>query len=198
MLNLLLSGMTTYGPLVLGLAMLPAAVGVPVPTGTLLIAAGAFVRQGLMDGRSLFLLAWIGALLSDALSYGLGRWAGQWAHRRLPERYTATWHRAEGLFAERGGWAVFLTSWLIRGLALPTNLIAGSSEYPFWNFVSWDAVGKVLWVLLHAGLGYLFADRWPWISRTLGDYGRWLVLAILLGLGIYLLYRLWARRNRAD
>jgi hypothetical protein len=56
-LNLFLNGMTIYGPLVLGLAMLPGAVGVPMPVGALLVAAGAFARQGIMDWQTAFLFA---------------------------------------------------------------------------------------------------------------------------------------------
>ena len=98
MLDLLLDRMTTYGPLVLGLAMLPGAVGFPLPVGMLLIAAGAFVRQGIMDWQTTFLVAWLGAMLSDATSYAMGRWTGRWARGRLSERYAKVWHKAEEMF----------------------------------------------------------------------------------------------------
>jgi membrane-associated protein len=191
MLEFFLNAMTLYGPLVLGLAMLPAAAGLPVPAGMLLIAAGALVRQGIMDWRAVFLFAWLGALLSDALSYAMGRRAGRWAQGRLHERYAAVWHRAEARFRDHGGWAVFVTSWLIRGLAIPTNLIAGSSGYPFRRFVTWDATGKLFWILLHAGLGYAFASQWPLVGETIRRYGGWLALCATAGLGLYLLVRRW-------
>lgn len=194
MLDHFLNGMTSNGPLVLGLAMLPGAIGLPVPVGVLLIAAGAFVRQGIMDWQAAFLFAWLGALLSDALSYALGRWTGGWARGRLSERYAAVWHQAEDLFRAHGGRAVFATSWLIRGLAIPTNLIAGSSGYAFWQFVAWDAVGKFFWILLHAGLGYVFASQWQFVSETISRYGSWLGLCALVGGGIYL----FLRRLRAN
>lgn len=189
MLDLFLNGMTTYGSLVLGLAMLPGAVGVPMPVGALLVAAGAFARQGIMEWQTAFLFAWLGAMLSDALSYTMGRWTGPWARGRLNERYAAVWHRAEELFRKRGGWAVFATSWLIRGLAIPTNLVAGSSRYPFRRFVAWDAVGNPL-----AGLGYAFASQWQLISETISSHGGWLGLCTIVGIGIYLLLR----RRRAN
>ena len=189
MLDFFLNGMASYGPLVLGLAMLPAAVGLPVPAGVLLIAAGAFVRQGLMDWQAFLLFGWLGAMLSDALSYAMGRWAGRWAQGRLNERYAAVWHQAEELFRHHGGWAVFVTSWLVRGLAIPTNLIAGSSCYSFRRFVGWDAIGKLFWILLHAGLGYAFASQWQLVSETISSYGGWLGFCAIVGVGIYLLLR---------
>ncbi len=189
MLDLLVKGMTTYGPLVLGLAMLPGAVGVPVPVGVLLIAAGAFVRQGIIDWQSAFLLAWLGAVASDALSYSTGRWTGRWARSRLTGRYAAAWHQAEERFRHHGGRAVFATSWLLRGLAIPTNLIAGSSGYSFRHFLAWDAAGKILWILLHAGLGYAFASQWQLVGETISRHGVWFGLCATMGTGVYLLLR---------
>jgi membrane protein DedA with SNARE-associated domain len=189
LLDHLVQYMTSYGPLVLGLAMLPTAVGLPVPVGVLLIAAGAFVRQGIMDGPSTLLLAWLGATAGDASSYVIGRWVRQWSQGRLQERYAAVWRRAEDLFRERAGWAVFCASWLIRGLSVPTNLIAGGSGYPFRRFVALVAPGKVLWVLLHAGLGYFFASQWQLIGLAVTRYGTWLGLCAAVGAGIYLVVR---------
>ena len=54
MINLFINGLTAYGPLALSLAMFPGIVGVPVPVGMLLIAAGAFARQGLMGWQAVF------------------------------------------------------------------------------------------------------------------------------------------------
>jgi membrane protein DedA with SNARE-associated domain len=188
-LDFLLHGMILYGPLVLGLAMLPGAVGLPIPVGVLLIAAGAFVREELLDWRAVLLFAGLGALVSDMISYGLGRWAGPWAKRRLGRRSVAVWRRAEEQFGSHGGRAVFLTSWLIRGLAIPTNVIAGSSRYPFRHFVVWDATGKVIWIALHAGLGYAFASQWHLVGKTVSAVGGWLGLGAAVGLALYLVLR---------
>jgi membrane-associated protein len=197
MLDFFLNGMTAYGPLMLGLAMLPGVFGVPVPAGVLLIAAGALVRQGFMDWQAAFLCAWLGALLGDVLSYTMGRWVAQWVRGRLSERYAAVWHRAEERFRNHGGWAVFTTSWLIRGLAIPTNLAAGSSRYPIQRFIAWSAAGKLVWILLHAGLGYAFARQWQFVGETMSRWGDWLGLGVAAGLGAYLLLRR-LRANQGD
>lgn len=189
MLEFLLQGLADYGPLVLGLAMLPGAVGLPVPVGMLLIAAGALVRQGSIAWQAAFLFAWLGALASDALCYTLGRRTRRWARGRLRERYDTVWHQAEELFRKNGGWAVFATSWLVRGLAIPTVLIAGSSRYSFWRFLAWDAVGKLFWILLHAGLGYAFASQWKLVGEAIGRFGSYLGLGAILAGSIYLLLR---------
>jgi membrane-associated protein len=181
--------MINYGPLVLGLAMLPGSLGLPLPVGVLLIAAGALVRQGILDWYAVFLFAWLGAMLSDALTYTIGSRTGGWLRDHFSESFTDTWHQAEVLFKNRGGWAVFTTSCLIRGLAIPTNLIAGSSHYPLRHFIAWDAAGKIVWILLHAGLGYAFASQWQFVSKTINSYYVWLGLCAIVGIGIYLLLR---------
>jgi membrane protein DedA with SNARE-associated domain len=90
---------------------------------------------------------------------------------------------------------VFTTGWLIRGLAVPTTLIAGSSRYPLWRFLVWNAAGKLLLILLHAGFGYAFASQWRPLSETVNRYGIWLGLSAAVGGGAYLLARRW-RANR--
>ena len=43
--DLLLNGMTTYGPVVLGITLLLGALGTPLPTSLLVVAAGAFAHR---------------------------------------------------------------------------------------------------------------------------------------------------------
>jgi membrane protein DedA with SNARE-associated domain len=82
----------------------------------------------------------------------------------------------------------------LDGMTIPTNLIAGSSRYSFRRFVAWDAVGMLVWILLHAGLGYAFASQWQLVSETISSHGGWLGLCAAVGTGIYLLLR----RRRAN
>ncbi len=56
--ELFLTGMITYGPPALGLALLLGALGLPLPGTFFVLAAGAFIRQGAIDwgGRFRFWL----------------------------------------------------------------------------------------------------------------------------------------------
>jgi membrane-associated protein len=197
-LDLFISGLTTYGPLALCLAMFPGIVGVPMPVGVLLIAAGAFTREGLMAWQAVFLCAWLGTMVSDSLTYALGRWAGGWVQGRLSGRSVEIWRQAEERFKNHGDWAVFVTSWLIRGPAYPTNIIAGSSHYSFWRFIAWDAAGKLIWIMIHAGLGYTFASQWQRVSETTSSVGNWLGLCAVVGICIYLVLRRVLPRLQAN
>ena len=87
--DLLLDGMTTYGTVVLGITLLLGALGTPVPTSLIVMAAGAFARQGVINGQVAFVAGLCGAITGDSISYGLGRFAQGWVQRRLGR--SSTW-----------------------------------------------------------------------------------------------------------
>ena len=120
---LFLSGMLTYGIWALGLATLAGALGVPVPTSMLVIAAGALARQGVLDWQWAVALAVLGAIAGDSVSYLMGRFGARLAPQRV--QCNGAWRRAQTTFERWGGLAVFLSRFLLLPLALPINLMAG-------------------------------------------------------------------------
>jgi membrane-associated protein len=199
-----LSAMITAGPLALALFLGP--LGLPIPTGLLVLAAGALARQGLMPWATALVLGLAATVLGDLTTYALGRLGSGWV-ARLTRRRADLWQRAQGWFQQRGGLAVYASRVLFTSLDVPTNLIAGSSRYDFQHFLAWDVAGRATWLLLYGGLGYLAGSQWPVISqrlaigqrlacsRLVSSYGVWLgVAAAVVGGIIYLLRRL--RRNR--
>ena len=146
--SIFLSAMTAAGPAALALALFLGPLGLPIPTGLLVVAAGAFVRQGLMPLALAAGLGLAATLLGDAASYLLGRFAGGWAHRLNKGRRAAAWQRAQEQFKRRGGLALYSTRVLLTSMDVPTNLIAGGSGYSFRRFLAWDIAGRVTWLLL--------------------------------------------------
>lgn len=182
-----LTGMLTFGPPVLGLALLIGALGLPVPGTLFVLAAGAFVRQGVIDLTSTAGLGWLGAVLGDSASYAIGYFAKGWVQRRFGQ--SAAWQKAQDTFERRGGIAIYLTRFLLTPLAVPTNLIAGGSGYPFWKFLVYDLVGEFTWIVLYGGLGYAFGSQWEAINQFISDFSGVLVGVVALGAGIYFLVR---------
>ena len=185
----------TYGsPIVIGILFL-GALGVPVPGTLLVIAAGAFIRQGIMDIYTTPPLGLSGALAGDIIVYGLGRIARGWIQNRFGQ--SPAWQKAEAYFNRRGGIAIYLTRWLFIPLAIPTNLIAGSSGYPFWKFLLFDITGETTWILLYGGLGYAFGSQWELISDFISDFSGLLIGVLVLVIGIYILFR-WRKQPTAE
>lgn len=191
--SLFLSAMTTAGPAALALALFLGPLGLPIPTGLLVVAAGAFARQGLMPLAPVAVLGLGATLLGDAASYLLGRFARGWAGRLGSSRRASAWQRAREQFRRRGGPAIYATRVLLTALDVPTNLIAGSSGYSFRRFLAWDVAGRVTWLLLYGGLGFLFSNQWQAVTALLGGYGLWVGIAVGV---IFLLVHLVRRLRR--
>ncbi|MFC1976043.1 DedA family protein [Chloroflexota bacterium] len=185
--ELFLTGMIAYGPPVLGLALLLGALGVPVPGTLFVLAAGAFVRQGVIDLTTASGFGLLGAVLGDSAGYAIGYFAKGWVQRRFGQ--SPVWQKTQDTFERRGGLAIFLTRFLLTPLAVPTNLIAGGSGYSFWKFLAYDVAGELTWLALYGGLGYTFGSQWELISQFISDFSGLLVGIVILGTGIYFLVR---------
>lgn len=187
--ELFLSGITDYGPLVLGLATLLAAAGLPTPATPLILAAGAFARQGLVDWRGVLILALLGVVLGDITSYGIGRFAGNWVDKLASGRRATLFQQARDRFNHYGGLALYMTHFVFTSLDVPSNLIAGSSRYPFPRFLFFVLIGRGSWILLYGTLGFLVGSQWEQVSALLSRYTLWIGLAIALTIGAFYLWR---------
>ena len=165
--DLLLTGMLNHGALALGTVLFLAALGIPLPATVLLMAAGAFVQQGVLAPESMFVAASIGAVSGDGGSYLLGRFGAALLPLRM--QTSDPWKRAAGLFERWGSWGVFFTRFLLTPAALPVNLLAGSTRFPVRRFMPAVMAGELLWVALFGGAGYMFADQWEDLSSIAGD-----------------------------
>jgi membrane-associated protein len=101
----LLTGLVNYGVPLFGLALMLGALGIPVPTSLLVIAAGAFSRQGMLDWLPTAGLGLAGAVLGDSLSFAMGRWGGNWVSRRFGG--SPLWLNAQATFNHGSALTVF-------------------------------------------------------------------------------------------
>jgi membrane-associated protein len=192
--DFLLTSLITYGAPLFGLALLLGAVGIPIPTSLLVIAAGAFSRQGMLNGLPAAGLGLLGAVTGDSLSFALGRWGGNWVSRRLGG--SSAWISAQTTFNRNSRGAVFFTRFLLTAIAIPVNLMAGSS-CNYRRFFLTVIAGEAVWIIVYGGLGYLFGSQWELISQFLSDFGGLALGLACLGGGIYYLLRQKGHFNRS-
>jgi membrane-associated protein len=185
--DIFLAGMTTYGPLTLGLAMWLGTLGIPVPLPILALAAGAFARHGSLN--------WAVALLAALAGATLGHFAGGWAQRRFGR--SPGWAKAEARFHRKGWFAIYITRFLLTPLAVPTNLIAGGSGYPYRRFLLLTLAGTLTFLLFFGGTGYAFGRQWRAVGEFVTSYFGWLVGATTVGVVTYFLVRRWYRNKRS-
>lgn len=189
LVDALLTTLLNHGAWALGGTLFLAALGLPLPASLLLVAAGAFAQQGALKASDLALAALTGAVLGDGVSYGVGRLGG--AHLPAQLRASPAWARAGTLFARWGGWGVFLTRFALTPVALPVNLLAGSTGYAWARYLPAVLAGEATWVVMYGGAGYLFAQQWETVAALAADG-----VGLLLGLALAVAAAFWLWRQR--
>ncbi len=182
MSEFLLTQVINFGTPLIGLILLLGALGFPVGASVVVIAAGAFSQQGVLDWPSAVAIGLIGVMIGDTLSYGMGHYAKSWTQKRFGN--SPTWVNASESFQNNAGWAIFLTRWLITAIAIPTNLIAGGSGYKFSHFLFYDVTGELTWILLYGGLGYWFGSEWELVYDFISNFGGLILGLVIFGFGI--------------
>lgn len=179
-----LTQVINYGAPLFALTLFFGAIGLPVGASLVLIAVGAFSQQGYFEWGLMAVLGLLGAVIGDALSFSMGHYGKDWVEKRFGS--SPSWINARAYFDKRAWVAIFLTRFLVTALAIPTNLIAGGSGYKFRRFMLYDTLGEATWVLLYGGLGYAFGTQWEVVYEFIGNFGRFLLGAVIVGAGIWL------------
>lgn len=182
--NFFLTQVINYGAPLFALTLFLGAIGLPVGASVMVIAVGAFSQQGYFPWTWMALAGLLGASMGDSLSYGMGHYGKNWAEKKLGS--SPAWNSARAYFDRRAWVAIFLTRFLVTALAIPTNLIAGGSAYKFRRFMLYDVLGEATWIILYGGLGYLFGSQWEVVYEFLGNFGGFVLGAVIVGAGVWL------------
>ena len=189
----LLAWLLDYTYPVAMLAVLTGAIGVPLPTTIVVLAAGAITADGEADPFVMFGAVLVAAVAGDATSFGLARWAEGVALDRLGGRVGLTPSPLEAVeqhFRRWGGLLVVVTRCLLTGLALPTNLVAAGSGYSLARFLVYALVGEAIWAAELVGLGWLYGSNWVALIDYLDDASMALTGLAVAGVLAFVLYRL--------
>lgn len=118
-----------------------------VPGETLVLVAGFFAAQGLLDLDALIVVIAIGATLGDSIGYEMGRKMGRPALVWYGSRFGLNEQRvdkADAFFAKHGGKSVFFGRFVGFARAL-VPFLAGSSQMRYRQFLPYNALGAILW-----------------------------------------------------
>lgn len=201
-LTSLLAVMQAYGYPALWVSIFIAAVGVPLPVSLVLLAAGAFAALGNFNIILLMLISISASVAGDNLGYLIGRlWGSKVAdwldHSKLGRRFLkpGSVARSRLYFRKRGGWAVFLSRFLVAALGGVINLLAGTELYPYRYFLLCDIAGETLGALIPLLLGFAFGASWDAVGDILGTSSL-LVLGLLLVIYFFLRLLRYIRREQ--
>ena len=171
--------------------------GLPLPGETFLVAASFLAVQGQLSIWLVGLTAWAAAVLGDNVGYAMGRFGG----RRLVARHgarvgisAARLNKTERFFAHYGPEVVIVARFfpLLRQL---NGIAAGSAGMGWKRFVSYNALGALLWVSAWSTGVYYFGHRIEvWLLRV-HTAELWLAGALALALLVAAAY--WAISKRS-
>jgi membrane protein DedA with SNARE-associated domain len=161
-----------------------------MPGESMVMVAGFLAGQDVLDIRALIVVVAAAAIVGDSIGYEFGRRLGRDWLRRHGEKF---WLRPERLdrmddfFTGYGGWSVLFAHFLHVGRAL-MPFFAGAARLPYLRFLSFNAIGCILWATIYSLLGYLFGQSWHLIDRWIGRAG---VIAAILATMVVVTVVLW-------
>jgi len=185
-----------HGVLVLFIVTLLDQVGLPLPSGPMVVAAGALVGLGRLDPTAVVLAALLPTLLADWLWYELGRRKGTRVLRflcRLSIEPDSCVRSTENLFSRQGP-RTLLVARFVPGLSTVAPPLAGIVGMPPGRFLLFDTVGTLSWILSFGALGILFGHRLDLVGEWLSRMGTGGFLFLGGALALYLGFK--ARRRR--
>lgn len=150
-------GAWTYGLLFVVIFIETGLVVMPfLPGDSLLFAAGTFAALGSLNIWFLVGLAFVAAVLGDAVNYSIGHYLGERAYniKWIKKEYLDKTH---AFFEKHGGKAIFLARFvpIVRTFA---PFVAGIGKMSYGYFATYNVVGGGSWVLTFTLLGYFFGN----------------------------------------
>ena len=159
-----------YGYLAVFFPVMLELVGIPFPSETILLAAGATASLSRLNLEAVIGLGLAAAVIGAGIGYLMGHAGGKpllgWTVRRglLRQRHL---DRVDGFFTNHGGKTLVIARFL-PGIRIPTFWMAGAGAMPLRTFMTWNVVGAAVWVVTITMAGYLFAGSVGAIDQVLG------------------------------
>ena len=125
-----------------------------LPGDSLLFAAGAITAISSLNIYVLIILLWIAAFLGDTTNYFIGKFFGKKLSTKVNQEYLI---RTQDFYKKHGGVTIFLARFIpiIRTFA---PFIAGLGEMDYKKFMSYNAIGGLVWVSLFTLSGYFLGN----------------------------------------
>jgi membrane protein DedA with SNARE-associated domain len=171
--------------------------GLPLPTESLLVAAGALAGTHRMNLSMAIVLPIAATVIGNFLWYEIGRLKGvkilNWLCHSSHEAGSCV-HRAQVRF-ERNGPLELVLAKFVPGLNAIAPPLAGITGMPLRQFSLFNGLGTVLWVGAFTGAGYIFSGQLKNLALGLGFLGRGIFVLTLAGLLLYAVRKRYIRRR---
>ena len=155
-------------------------VGFFFPGDTLLMSAGVLAASGKLSLATVMLTVAGAAILGDNVGYHIGRHFG----RRLFRKPDSIIFRHEYImraekFYEKYGSKTMLIAHFVPVVRTFAPVAAGAGNMSLTKFMTFDAIGDIVWTVLLTTFGYFVGSRIPGVERYIEPLFVLVVVAFL-------------------
>jgi membrane protein DedA with SNARE-associated domain len=171
----------------------------PVPSELVMPFAGFLISGGEMSFTLVILFATLGSLVGSLLSYFLGRYGGKRFVLRYGKYFLLNEEHlinAEKWFSKKGDLTIFIGRFipLVRHVI---SIPAGVGKMDIKKFMIYTVIGAGMWNAFLAYVGFVLGNNWEAIKQY-SDYISWAVLAIIIIVGAYFLWKEIKKRRKKE
>ncbi|MGU3432932.1 DedA family protein [Actinomycetes bacterium M1A6_2h] len=155
-------------------------VGFVVPGETAAVLGGVAASQGKVEVVAIAAVVVIAAIVGDSCGFEIGKHFGpRLLQMRILDKRRDKLTEAQNFLAKRGGSAVFLGRFVAFFRAVMPAL-AGISRMPYPKFLTWNALGGLVWGAGFVTLGFVAGNSWEAVAKTVGRDAALIVVAIVV------------------
>ena len=166
----------------------------PIPSEIIMPSAGFAASQGQLTLFGVIISGSIGSLIAAAVLY--------WIGRKIPHAALFTWIDRYGKYLfiksddikkaldwfERYGHRVVFFGRMVPAVRSLISIPAGMSHMPFAKFMSYSALGTVIWTTFLACVGFYFGNNTELMQQIFNRVG-YAIIALCISLGCIWLYK---------
>lgn len=195
-LGAFLSFLLLYKYIGLYIVALLAALALPLPSSSILAAAGAFSAQGYFSITTVLLVALLGNICGDAIGYMVSRYYGT----RLLEKiglhktlHSKLYLALEG-YMHNYSFSLIFFSRFLTGVGPLVNILSGITKVKYLVFFGIGIAGEVTYVLVYGLVGYFLGSEW---ENNLGFLFKATSVIIVFGITLSLIqYGIFKRMKK--
>jgi membrane protein DedA with SNARE-associated domain len=188
--DIAINWINSIGYLGILLGMILESACIPIPSEVIMPFGGYLVSTGHLNLIGVILIGTLGNIIGSLIAYAIGHWGGKRFINRfgkyvfLSQKHLES---AEKWFDKRGEIAVFVSR-ILPAIRTFISLPAGIARMSLGKFLTYTALGSVIWSSILTYIGYLLGKNWENIQNFLHPIA-YLVAAIVMVIIVYLIVK---------
>lgn len=139
-----------------------------LPGDSLLFAAGGIAAVGGMNIHLMVVLLLIAAIVGDAVNFTIGKYFGKKLFSNPDSKiFRQSYLDKTHAFYEKYGGKTIIIARFVPIVRTFAPFVAGMAHMNYGQFIRYNIIGAVLWVVLFSYAGYFFANI-PVVKNNLG------------------------------